>query len=257
MENRDKHRFRFRKAGELRWVSHLDLARCFERLLRRSRLPFRSSGGFHPMPRVVFAMALPLGAVSSREVVEIEFTETLEPGETLDRLNEQTPPGLAFLDARRVTPKTTAQPRRALFRFHLPDDAPRGLDAAVGELLDSPEVWVERVRPKRRRLNIRPYLRSIDISERHLDLDIWVTPAGSARADELLRLLGLGDALADGRLLERIELELRDEVDPELTGDEPDLGKPQAVPIAPAPTEGGKSTKRAEWGASPSGPVVE
>src|SRR5439155_20976241 len=69
---RCKVRLRFRKGGDLRLVSHHDLMRCFERMLRRAGLPYRSTAGFNPKPRLVFASALPLGVVGCEEVVELE-----------------------------------------------------------------------------------------------------------------------------------------------------------------------------------------
>ena len=62
----DKLRFRFAKTGTLRLLSHHDLMRCLERMLRRADLPFKSTAGFHPGPRVVFALSLPLGVVGLR-----------------------------------------------------------------------------------------------------------------------------------------------------------------------------------------------
>ena len=56
----DKVRIRFRKSGDLRLVSHRDLMKCFERILRRAALPIHVSQGFHPMPRMVFGMPLAL-----------------------------------------------------------------------------------------------------------------------------------------------------------------------------------------------------
>ena len=72
---RDKVRLRFRKDGSLRWLSHHDLLRTFERMLRRSALPFRSTQGFHPHPRLVFALSLPLGVVGVEEVAELELDD--------------------------------------------------------------------------------------------------------------------------------------------------------------------------------------
>ena len=93
-----KYRLRFAKTGDLRLVSHIDLLHCFERLLRRAALPFASTQGFHPKPKIVFAQALALGVVGENEVVEIE----LEPGgaaslaseELLARLNRQAKTGI-------------------------------------------------------------------------------------------------------------------------------------------------------------------
>src|ERR1700756_418971 len=55
---KDKVRIRFRKDGDLRFVSHHDLMRSFERMLRRAGLPFRSTSGFNPKPRLIFALSL-------------------------------------------------------------------------------------------------------------------------------------------------------------------------------------------------------
>src|SRR6478752_3633404 len=67
----DKLRFRFRKVGDLRLLSHHDLMRCLERMLRRAAIPFKSTAGFHPGPRLVFALSLPLGVVARDEVLEL------------------------------------------------------------------------------------------------------------------------------------------------------------------------------------------
>ena len=96
---RDKVRIRFRKDGDLRLLSHHDLMRSFERMLRRAALPFRSPQGFHPKPRLVFALSLPLGVVGCEEVVELELDEMLPPEEVRERLVRQAPPGLEILQS--------------------------------------------------------------------------------------------------------------------------------------------------------------
>ena len=115
----DKVRIRFRKSGDLRLVSHLDLMRSFERMLRRAALPFRMTEGFHPTPRLVLAQSLPLGVIGHSEVAELELTEEIEPDDVLRRLREQAPPGIDFLSATRIPFKTTARPRRAVYRIPL------------------------------------------------------------------------------------------------------------------------------------------
>ena len=111
----DKFRLRFEKSGALRLLSHHDLMRCCERMLRRAGLPFRMTGGFHPMPRWVFALSLPLGVVGRNEVVELELTEPLAPDDVLARLREQSPAGLRFTRCDVVPPKASAVPRRAVY----------------------------------------------------------------------------------------------------------------------------------------------
>src|SRR5437868_1123193 len=107
----DKLRFRFSKAGRLRLLSHHDLMRCLERMLRRAEIPFKSTAGFHPTPRLVFALSLPLGVVGHDEVVELELTQPCDAEETLARLNSHSPDGLAFTRVSVVPMKATAIPR--------------------------------------------------------------------------------------------------------------------------------------------------
>src|SRR5207302_11139549 len=119
---RDKVRLRFRKSADLRLLSHHDLMRTFERMLRRAALPFRRTQGFHPHPRIVFALSLPLGVVGCAEVVEIELDEILPLDEIRQRMTRQCPPGLDILSIDRIPPRATAQVRRLCYRIAVPDD---------------------------------------------------------------------------------------------------------------------------------------
>jgi radical SAM-linked protein len=208
---RDKVRIRFRKGGELRLVSHHDLMRCFERMLRRSGLPFHSTEGFNPKPRLVFALSLALGIVGCEEVVELELDELLPAEEIHSRLLAQAPAGLEILQVQRVDAKVGAQVRRVCYRVAIPGEQRVELAERITALLAAPHCWVERSRPQPRRLDIRCYIRDMRLREVDLEMDLEVTPQGTARPDEILRLLGLGDLLANGAVLERTRLETNDE----------------------------------------------
>jgi radical SAM-linked protein len=231
----DKFRLRFEKAGVLRLLSHHDLMRVLERMLRRAGLPFKSTAGFHPGPRVVFAQSLPLGVVGRDEVVELELTEPRDSAAVLEGLNSQAPEGLRFNRATLVTMKTTAMPRRIVYALPLPADRIADASEACARMTAQREVWVERVRPSAKGLNIRPYLRDVGVHDATLTLDLWVTNTGTARADELLRLLGVDDLLDAGFVLERTLVELRDEVGPPADPtDTPPDGPADTRPADPA-----------------------
>src|SRR5271165_6159956 len=108
MTEATKFRLRFAKCGDLRLVSHHDLMRCLERMLRRARVPMASSQGFNPRPKMTFALALGLGIEALREVVDLELTEPWTPSELLARLEACAPPGFAWLDARPLPPDAGA-----------------------------------------------------------------------------------------------------------------------------------------------------
>ncbi len=272
----DKIRLRFRKTGVLRLLSHLDMVRATERMLRRADLPFRSTNGFHPTPRMVFALSLPLGADGLNEVLEVELTRPLDAEDVRDRLNRQAPTGLEFVSAGEVPLKATAVPRSVVYTLDVPDDRVEPARRIADELMASDEVWVDRYKPRPRRLNVRPYLRGISIAEwgmgnaecdevdssfrtphSALRISLWVTPTGTARADELLKRLGLFDLLDAGFILARSELAVRDET-PSEAGEGPPDGPPETAPLDHAPVDtGGDAPTQPEWGLSPNGPVVE
>ena len=208
---RDKVRIRFRKGGELRLVSHHDLMRCFERMLRRSGLPFHSSEGFNPKPRLVFALSLGLGIVGCEEVVELELDKELPLEEIQALLAAQAPAGLEILRVQRVDSKAGAQVRRVCYCVAVPDELRLELAERITAVLAAPHCWVERSRPQPRQLDIRGYVRDLRLQEDDLEMDLVVTPQGTARPDEILRVLGLGDLLANGAVLERTQLEIDDE----------------------------------------------
>lgn len=231
---RDKLRIRFRKAGDLRLVSHHDLMRCFERMLRRAAVPFHSTEGFNPKPRMIFALSLGLGIVGCEEVVELELDAQLPTEEVRDRLAREAPDGLEILGVKRIDPKVTAHVRRACYRLPMPPGHATELPTRIAALLATPECWIERTRPHRRRINLRPYLRDIRLESDGLVLDLWITPTGAARPDEIVQLLGLSDLLAAGGVFERTVLELDDETESEEPSEltEHSLPEPPAEPVA-------------------------
>ncbi len=219
-----KMRLRFAKGGSLRWLSHHDLMRAFQRMLRRAGLPFRSTQGFNPHPRLVFALSLPLGVIGRAEVAELELDEPLETEVVLARLRQQCPPGLEILDARSIPPAWTARVRGLCYGLALPEDRVAGLQAKLVNLLAAQECWVERDRPAggrpRRRLDLRPFIRDLRITAGPpwLEMDLFLTPAGTARPEEVLAVLELQDLLEAGCVLHRLRLDLEDDPHPPAAG---------------------------------------
>ncbi|MDB9307896.1 TIGR03960 family B12-binding radical SAM protein [Aphanizomenon sp. CS-733/32] len=81
----------FGKQGDMALVSHLDLMRLFDRVMRRAGLPITFTGGFHPGPRIALASALSLGATSSGEIVDFELTEPMDVATFHAQLVKQLP----------------------------------------------------------------------------------------------------------------------------------------------------------------------
>mgnify|MGYP000296550817 FL=1 len=81
-------------------ISHLDLLRLFERALRRSKLPVSYSSGFHPLPRLQIALALPLGVEAFGEWLDIDFFQQVEAETVRQKLQDSLPKGLNLINAR-------------------------------------------------------------------------------------------------------------------------------------------------------------
>ena len=94
-------RVRYAKGDDLRFASHLDVTRCFQRGLRRSGLAVCYSEGFSPHPRVSFGPPLPLGVVGEGEYLDAAL-EAKPADQWIDALNRALPQGLRVLEGRVV-----------------------------------------------------------------------------------------------------------------------------------------------------------
>ncbi|MEV5429165.1 TIGR03936 family radical SAM-associated protein [Streptomyces sp. NPDC052701] len=92
-------RLRYTKRGRLRFTSHRDFQRAFERALRRAEVPMAYSAGFTPHPKVSYANAAPTGTGSEAEYLEIALTEPRDPEQLRVLLDESLPAGLDVIEA--------------------------------------------------------------------------------------------------------------------------------------------------------------
>ena len=219
-------RVRFAKTGEMALLSHLDLVRMLERALRRSQLPVSFTGGFHPLPRLQLALALPLGAEADSDWLDLSFTEVVQPEQLMDRLAPLLPEGFALLEAHGVPVKSPALSQMlqsAHWRLCLEPSgadrlpAERRCQEALGELLGAEALPLEELdrQGRRRRRDLRPLL--LDLHWHHwspqrleLGLETLVQANGrSLKPDQLRQLLAqhLGCELQQTQL-RRVALKL-------------------------------------------------
>lgn len=215
-------RFGFSKTGSLALLSHLDLVRMLERALRRSGLPVSFTGGFHPLPRLQLALALPLGVEAEGEWLDLECLEPIAADEARQRLQAQLPEGFRLLSAEAVPvsgPSLAMEVKAALWRLELlpastgtgngPDQA-AWQQAVAGLLAAESLLWEDtdkKGRPRQRQC--RPALESLELVawQEHgratLRLRATVDEAGrSLRPEQLRQWLSdqLGTPLSLGTL---------------------------------------------------------
>ena len=166
-------RIRFAKTGSMALLSHLDLVRLLERALRRSALPISFTGGFHPLPRLQIALALPLGAQAHGEWMDLEFSEPLDSVTFQQTLQPLIPQEIRLLQVREVpvsAPSLSQHICGAVWSFDLQrtarpnqQDAASDWSSALTALMACEQlIWHDtdkKGRPRQR--DCRPALRSL------------------------------------------------------------------------------------------------
>lgn len=211
-EIRERLRLKFTKKGNLRFISHLELAHLFYRAARRADLPLCYSEGFHPLPRIIFEKALPVGVESLGERVDVELAGRITSGEVMERLNRTLPEGIEIIEAKEIPVSMPSG-----FPFHrsiywIPLDhlfTKEGLTEKIKKALKEKELFILQERKgKKRRLDVLPLIERVEVREEEpigfgMELVLRSTRGKMAKPLEILEaLLGLkGEALAQCRII--------------------------------------------------------
>ena len=142
-----KLRLRYTKRGRLRFTSHRDIARAFERALRRAQVPMAYSAGFSPHPKISWVGAAPTGVASEAEYVEISVVERVDLERLRLALDASLPAGIDVVDVVEA-PVGTSLPDRVVasqWGIRLPQVPVEDLERAVTAFFAAPEIPVERL----------------------------------------------------------------------------------------------------------------
>jgi radical SAM-linked protein len=163
----------------MRFASHRDFQRAFERALRRAGAPVASSAGFTPHPRISYAGAAPTGTASEAEYLEVGLTRPVPPAEFREAVGSALPDGLDLVDVVDVPPGCpkgwlAEQLEASEWRIVLPGVAAAEAAEAVARFRSAATVPVERMtRDGRRPVDARAGLVRLDVD------DGRDTPAGT------------------------------------------------------------------------------
>lgn len=193
-------RIAYTKVEEAKYIAHLDLARVFERSLRRAGIRTAYSEGFNPHPKISFGSALAVGVEGEREYVDIELEQDLDLKEILGRLQEQLPVGIRLIDGRLLSNGARALMavlNAASYRITVPMALPVGeerLQEGIKAWLDREHIPYARYSKKGRvEKDIRPWVKeltgSIQDDEAVFDLEVEVGNQGSVRPEEVIASL--------------------------------------------------------------------
>jgi radical SAM-linked protein len=193
-------RFVFRKDGPLRYTSHLDLFRAWERALRRAGLPVVYSQGFNPRPKLQIASALPLGHIGEAELVDVWLESPLAVDEIARLLSPVLPAGLSLTGGCEVELKASALQTRVIaahYRVSVewPEDRAQ-VESRIKEILAAEEVLHER---RGRTINLRPLILGLSLTDGaagtiSFDMQLSAREGATTRPEAVLEVLGLAGA---------------------------------------------------------------
>jgi radical SAM-linked protein len=201
-------RLRFRKHGDLRWISHHDLMRTVERLFRRAALRLGLSQGFHPKARLMFPSALALGVEGWDEVLEFELAEHGDAEQLAVRLAAQAPAGLTITHVQCLPPGAAkARVRRMTYRITVPEARRADLESRLQQFRDQETCWVQRDAGPTT-VDVKAGLDQLDFQQGVLQFRLRSQGPVPVRPREVLGVLGLADLEREGWSLARTEVEI-------------------------------------------------
>jgi radical SAM-linked protein len=190
----------FGKFDALIYTSNLDVAKLWERVLRRADLPILYSEGFNPRPRIALASALPLGISSECEILDVSLREVITLDGLIERLTTASPDGLRVYDIREVpvrSPALQTRVRSSEYQICLEEGVDlKMVQEQINRLLQADSLDQRRERKgKTITINMRPLLCDLALNkDGDLIAHLVVGDQGNMRPDQVLEAMGLQDA---------------------------------------------------------------
>jgi len=200
-------RITFGRGEQVKYITHLDLIRLWERIFRRAGLPLLYSQGFTPHPKIAIAAPLAVGVTSEGELMDVEMERRVNTGYCLKRLIPQLPPGIEVLGIQEVSPRLPSLQstvRFAEYRVRVVTEEPLPrLQERIAQIMQANTLPRERLRDKEvRRYDLRPlisnlWIRSFQPGAVILGMLLQTDEHATGRPDEVLAAMGLEEAPRD------------------------------------------------------------
>lgn len=189
----------FGKFDALKYTSNLDIAKIWERVLRRAKLPILYTKGFNTRPRIQLATALPLGITSECEIIDVALREVITLEGVAERILAVSPRGLKIYDIKIADVDSAALQtlvRSAEYRVQFVDDFnPDALQQKIDELLAQDRIVKVHIRKRRKHVtDLRPMIHELKLDENnHLIAHLSTGGQGNVRLEDVIEELGMQD----------------------------------------------------------------
>ena len=215
-------RTKFNKEGDMIYISHLDLQQLLQRAFRRAEISLVHSQGFNPHPKISYGNALALGTESQGEYVDVEIEDDLSVEEYLNRMNEQLPEGIKFIDKQEPSLASVIEYGEYIFTIETEKTLTKEyVKSKILEFMSQSEILITKKNKKGKIVesDIRPMIRNfdlLDIQDNMLILEATIATGSKANLNtnifipKILDLLELEMDPLDVDILRRDLYKLQD-----------------------------------------------
>ena len=181
-----KKRLFFNKYDNMKYISHLDLLRFMERILRKGGIPVKFSQGFHPRPKISLGNPISLGTEAFNEAMDIELKEDMTNEELFERLNNRCVVGFEFTKVIDIDGKTSIAEEYKDMKFEIGGHG-SSLEK-IKNLLEQDEIILTKEKKgKIESKNLKPRIKSYEVTEDKITMVLE-----NMSPNSLLNLCGVG-----------------------------------------------------------------
>jgi radical SAM-linked protein len=198
---------KFRVGGNLRFLSHAEMLNLFQRACVRANIPVQYSRGFNPRPKLSLPLPRPVGVASDDELLCLRIIPELNEQQAANQeyriqshLSAQLPEGCEVLSVKIIEGNTSIQPLSAMYLLVVHEEylneELKAIPKKIRDLLASDGLIIQRQTDKTKsgkvkNVDVRRFLKSINLNGNSIIVECEVSPDGSIRVDEILKLLDL------------------------------------------------------------------
>lgn len=196
-------RVRFKRGEEIKFISHLDLIRLWQRALHRARLPLTYSKGFSPHPRISLAVPLAIGVTSEAELADIFLDRPVSPHFFSAALSQQLPPGIEIVQVYPIPPHQPSLQSQASFAEYAvtlaTDQEAKEIEANIAALLSAEHLpWQHQRDTGTRSYDLRTLISDLWLIDRlhpycTIGMSLRCDNSGSGRPEQVALALGFSE----------------------------------------------------------------
>jgi len=193
-------RVRFYRRQEVKFISHLDIMRLWQRALQRAGISLAYTEGFSPHPRISLAAPLPVGITSEAELMDIFVAKSVSPHFLMNAVSQQLPAGIGILQVYQIVltmPSLQSQVRYAEYVVEVETEkSKQDIESALTALLSLEKLpWQHQRDTGTRSYDLRALIDDLWLidwqgSRGTVGMRLCCDSSGSGRPEQVILALG-------------------------------------------------------------------